>query len=449
MSKIAELKSKAEALILDGKYDEADVLVKQAKALKGLDEIVDTPAPAAPVRPPFAPSGDEGNDDKPKETNASIKTWYVKKYGDLPKANQQVADELYGNFIEKSYAKHADFRRFLRTGYGDPALSKVVLLSPEQIVDAVAAGFSVAELKATQVESADTLGGYIVPEDFRSNIIQRLPGLTVMRGLATVLTTSSDRLVLPKATGGDSRYIGAVRVTWVDESPTAGTAATNATFGQINIPVHTQMAETAVSRPMLEDPAVPIDSHLAELFANASAINEDQQFLTGDGVGKPQGILKDNTTGGPFDADVQTQSSATTWTGDGVVGAPYKLDAQYRANGKWVMNKTSVGVVRGLKDSQNRYLWSDNVQNLASGQPQQLAGYSVFESEALPSAGTNNYVGVFGDPKGYTVVDRIGMSVERYLDSQTARANQAIFIMRRRLGGQVTEGWRFVVYKTT
>lgn len=447
MSKIAELKSKAEALILENKIDEATVLVNQAKALKSLEDIQDTPVKAAPVRLPFGDAPDEPAPDK--TPNASVKTWYVKKYGELPAANQQVADELYGNFMDVSYRKNADFRRFLRTGYGDPALSKVVLLSPEQIVNAVAAGFSVAELKATQVESADTLGGYIVPEDFRGSIIQRLPGMTIMRGLATVLTTSSDRLVLPKATGGDDRYIGAVRVTWVDESPTAGTAATNATFGQISIPVHTQMAETAVSRPMLEDPAIPIDTHLAELFANASAINEDQQFLTGDGMGKPQGILKNSTTGGPWDADISTSSSASAFTGPGVVATPYKLAAQYRANGVWVMNKTSVGVVRGLKDLQDRFLWSDNIQNLASGQPQQLAGYRVVESEAMGSAGTNYYPGIFGDMKGYTIVDRIGMSVERYLDSQTARANQAIFIMRRRLGGQVTEGWRLAVYKTT
>lgn len=444
MSKYSELATKARTLIGEGKLDEAEQITKQIKALKAVDEI---DAPADVKRLPF---GDTPDEPAAETASPSVKTWFVKKYGELSKANEQVAKELYGDYIDLSYRKHADFRKFLRTGYGDPSLSKVVLLTPEQIVNSVAAGFSVKEIKATQTESADTLGGYLVPEDFRAQVIMRLPGMVVMRQLGTVLTTSSDRLVLPKATGGDSRYVGAVRVSWVDESPTAGTAATNATFGQVTIPIHTQMAETAVSRPMLEDPAVSIDSHLAQLFANASAINEDQQFLTGDGVGKPQGVLKDNGTGGPFDSDVQTQTSSTALTGDGVVATPYKLDAQYRtAKAVWVMNKTTVGVARGLKDSQNRYLWSDNIQNLAAGQPAQLAGYQVYESEALPSAATNKHIAIFGDFSGYTIADRIGMSVERYLDSATARANQAIFIMRRRLGGQVTEGWRFVTYKTT
>jgi HK97 family phage major capsid protein len=49
---------------------------------------------------------------------------------------------------------------------------------------------------------------------------------------------------------------------------------------------------------------------------------------------------------------------------------------------------------------------------------------------------------VFGDLTGYTIVDRIGMTVERYLDSATARQNLVYYVMRRRLGGQVTEPWR-------
>jgi len=442
MSNVKQFVEDARKAIVEGRLDDAKDLTERAKAMKALETF---DVAAEPVR---LPMGEPAAESQEKETPASIKTWYVKKFGEPTAANAQVAKELYGDFMGVSHRKSVGFRNYIRTGREDE-LARVMVYSPEQIVNGVAAGMTVAEMKAAQVESSDTLGGYIVPEDFRADIIMRLPGLTVMRKLGTVLTTSSDRLVIPKATGGDSRRISAVRSTWVDESPTAGTAATNATFGQLTIPVNTQMMETSVSRPMLEDPAFPIENHLAVAFANAGAIDEDEKFLVGDGVGKPQGILKDATTGGPFDSDVQTKSTATAITADGVASTPYLLDYQYRSNAAWLFNKTSVGVVRGLKDSQNRYLWSDNIQNLAAGQPNQLAGYPLYESEALPSAGTNNYVGIFGDFRGYTIADRVGMSVERYLDSATARANQAIFICRRRLGGQVSEGWRFVVYKTT
>jgi len=443
MSNVKQFVEDARKAIVEGRLDDAQKLTEQAKAMKALEPF---DVAAEPVR---LPMGEPAAESQEKETPASIKTWYQKRFGEPSAANAQVAKELYGDFMALSYAKSQDFRKYVRYGVTEGNLSRQLVYSPNQIVDAVGAGFSVKEMKAAQVESTDTLGGYIVPEDFRADIIARLSGLTVMRKLGNVLTTSSDRLVIPKATGGDSRYIGAVRATWVDESPTAGTAATNATFGQITIPVHTQMMETAVSRPMLEDPAFSIETHLAMLFANAKAINEDEQFLVGNGLGKPSGVLKDNSTGGPSDSDTQTKSTSTAITADGIASTPYLLDAQYRANGVWVFNKTTVGVARGLKDSQNRYLWSDNIQNLASGQPNQLAGYPLYESEALPSAATNKYIGIFGDFKGYTVADRIGMSVERYLDSATARANQAIFIARCRLGGQVSEGWRFVVYQTT
>jgi len=200
---------------------------------------------------------------------------------------------------------------------------------------------------------------------------------------------------------------------------------------------------------MLEDPAVSIESILAQQFANASAINEDQQFLTGDGVGKPQGILNGTAAlGAPFDSDISTQlAGGAVFTAVTIAATPYKLAAQYRAKAVWVMNKASVSAVRVLVDGQARLLWSDNIQNLSTGQPDRLVGYGVNESEAMPTIASNKYPAIFGDLGGYTIADRIGMSVERYLDSATARANQAIFIMRRRLGGQVTEGWRLAVYK--
>jgi HK97 family phage major capsid protein len=65
----------------------------------------------------------------------------------------------------------------------------------------------------------------------------------------------------------------------------------------------------------------------------------------------------------------------------------------------------------------------------------------------MPTIGAGTYPLIFGDLKGYTIVDRVGMSIERYLDSATARQDMVAYLMRRRVGGKVMEPWRFAVQK--
>ena len=50
----------------------------------------------------------------------------------------------------------------------------------------------------------------------------------------------------------------------------------------------------------------------------------------------------------------------------------------YRANGTFVMNSKTAGVVRKLKDADGRFLWSDG---LAAAEPARLMGYPVLITE--------------------------------------------------------------------
>jgi len=324
-------------------------LAKAAHAHEQAAKSFEVPAPAKPdpIRLPNPAGGDDGQPEAP-DTGAAMKAWaykqvYVKKYGTPAKEFDAIADEIYkdvGGYYAVSAMKHADFRRYLRTGNGDPRLARVLLLSQDQIAEAVIVGNTMAEIKATMIEATDTLGGYLVPEDYQQGeIISRLPGLTVVRPLATVRQTVRDAYSVAVRTGGDSRYIGNVRVTPVDESPTGTEANTNATFGKVTIPIHTLLADVSVSRSLLEDSGTDIAAELSEEFGTARAIKEDEYYLIGSGVGVPQGILKNATTGGPSDSNMITINSGDAnllQAGDalkGLISVPYGLAAQYRQSG--------------------------------------------------------------------------------------------------------------------
>jgi len=212
------------------------------------------------------------------------------------------------------------------------------------------------------------------------------------------------------------------------------------------------MAETFLSRNLVEDAAFNLVDWLAQSFASAQAIDEDNQFLVGDGQGKPQGVLADSGVTGWLGTGQQVVSgSNSTLTWDGLIALTYKLDAQYRQRAAFVAEKATYEVIAKLKDSNGQYLWrqafGDNVSVGGAGTIRTLLGYPVYEQEGMPTIAQNAFPIIFGDWQGYIIADRVGMSVERYLTGSEARVNQVLYVARRRLGGQGVETWRFAAQK--
>ncbi len=455
---VAELIAQAKQKLDAGDLDGAKALRDQAAMLKDL-EALETPAPAPKEE---VKRLDFGNPapvvEQSTAATKAIEVAYVKKFGNLDESVNQVMRELYGT---ESYAliraaKMADMNRYLRTNTYDPRFQKMVLLTPDQVLAAIMTGVPVADgqytIKATMVEAQDTLGGYLVPEEYNQDMVERLPGLTVVRSRAKKYNTSRDALSFLVRTGGDKRRIGAVRSKMTSENPT-GTYSTNATWGKLAIPVHVNLSKVPVTKSLLEDATMNIMSDvLMPEFQTDQAILEDQQFLCGSGSDEPQGILKPDFTA-PWSPDTVTQNtgSAAAVNFDGMVAAPFKLGAQYRArknpNVAWTFNANTAASIAALKDLDGAYYWAEIRGNNAVGNPDTIRGWQYAESEALPNEAANVYVGIFGDFSGYRIVDRIGMSVERYSDSATADTDTVVFYCRRRYGGQVAEGWKFVGLK--
>jgi len=467
---LAQQIAAAKAALEKGDLDEA---TKHREAAEQTQKAIEewtklngmTPAPADPMRPmlpgsagkvlPVLPGNPEPDAQKTADPNTSAaKAVYATRFGDTPGAVKAILSDLYGseqNAIDLYWMQKTAFVKYLR--YGDAELDreerkalKTLVFTPEAIKAAMAQGVDdVKTLKTTMVEAVDTLGGYTVPVDFQANVIERLPGFTVVRPHALRISTSSNAVEMPKATGGDSQYTTAVRETWVDETPTATQAETNLTFGMERVDINTAMATAPLSKNLAEDNAFDIGAYLAEKFAEAAAINEDNTFLTGIGNGRPEGILPGSVNGLSLTAITSSQSATIEW--DDIVdliGAP---DSQYRNNMIFIMEKATATHLAKQKDGQGQYLWRERFGDNVSARSQQLMGFPVEEQEAMPSLASSAYVAIFGDLRGYLIADRVGMSVQRYDDSTTASTNTFKYVMRRRLGGQTIEPWRFAVLR--
>jgi len=307
------------------------------------------------------------------------------------------------------------FNRFLR--YGQAALGE-------------------AEVRVL-TEGAEAAGGFLVPEDFRAELIKRIPGLTVIRQRATVGQTSRDVVTVPTVTGGDDMFTSGVRITWIEETPSDDKGLTDPAFGQERIPINKMMAKTRVSKDLLLDSAVDVTSLITMLYAEAVAMAEDQAFLTGNGVERPAGILDSGS--GIGNTDAVFVALDTTDVADPIIDAFYAVAQQYRGNGIWIMRSVVEAKIRKVKDTQNQYIWQPG---LSAGAPGTILGRPVFSSEFMPADAQNNVVMLFGDMRGYWIFDRLDMEIQR-LDERYAEQSQIGYVLTRRLGGQVTQSYMF------
>lgn len=293
-------------------------------------------------------------------------------------------------------------------------------------------------------EAIDNAGGFLVPPDIQATLIRKVAANATIRQNARVITTSRDIVTWPRLVyTGDDKYTSSVRLSWVGETPAVTDhRVTPPTLGMYNIDVATAMASLPISMNLIEDAAFDVYGIASDAMAEAFALGEDDAFVNGDGVARPKGILA--SVG---DIGYVASGNASALTGDGVIDLMSALPAQYERDAKWYASKATFGVIRKLKDSTNNYLWPvvGTVGNLGAVQ-QELLGFPIVKNDFMPAVAANAYPLIFGDLKGYLIVDRVGLSIQR-IDQTYAEQNMIVLLGRKRVGGMVVEPWRIKVQK--
>lgn len=287
-----------------------------------------------------------------------------------------------------------------------------------------------AEMHALLGTQGD-LGGFLIPEDFRREIVKDLAGFAVMRNIARVIPTSSSTLVLPSIqsrSGTERNYSSGYTGAWKPEGyVTGGTAPpvqNQPTFSQERIPVHVWQPDAIeVSTELLADAAVPLDMVLAEVIAETRALDEDSAFILGNGIGKPLGLLDPGTGLTTIDS-----GSSANVTYDSFVDLFTALPAQYRQNARWLWSSATFGQILKLKDDQSRPIFLPNEI------PGNLWGKPMLFSEFMPDPAADSKSVVFGDFRYYVIADRQELRIQRL----TERFAPNIGILpTARVGGQV------------
>ncbi len=322
---------------------------------------------------------------------------------------------------------------------GDDEKKGAKILETKLYEKAMRQGFEslTADEKKVLTVANDPTGGYLAPPQYEASIIKAIVNVSPFRGLVGVRQSGAGELQLPKRTQ-------TAAASWVGEIATRSETQ-NPAWGLMKIPAHELMAECRISMANLEDSKFDLEAELSGEFAEQFAVSEGAAVASGNGVGKPLGFLDANAAGPstPIDYTVSgasaTIAGASGSEGDGLVNLYHAIKTGYANNGTWVMNRASLGKVRLLKDTVGRFLWQAS-PDLESRSPGLLMGAPIVECPDMPNEGAGAFPVAFGDfRRGYTLVDRVGMTIMR--DPYTLQGSgQVKFTARRRLGGQVILG---------
>ncbi len=119
---------------------------------------------------------------------------------------------------------------------------------------------------------------------------------------------------------------------------------------------------------------------------------------------------------------------------NGLITLFHAVKTAYARNGRWTLNRATLGSARKLKDGNNNYIWQPG---LASTLPATILGAPYVEATDMPDEAANAFPIAFGDfRRAYTIIDRVQMSILRDPFTQATSGNVR-FIARRRVGGQV------------
>ncbi len=267
-------------------------------------------------------------------------------------------------------------------------------------------------------EGTDSEGGYLVPDEFERTLVQALEEENVIRSHAHVITTSSGTHKIPVvASKGEA--------SWIDEN--GAYPEDDDSFSQVNIDAHKVGTIIKVSEELLNDSAFDLESYFSSEFARRIGDKEEEAFISGDGSAKPTGIVNTATVG-------VTAASSTDITADEIIDLFYSLKAPYRKNAIWVMNDSTVKVIRKLKDGNGQYIWQPALKD---GDHDTLLGRPVCTSAYAPAIAAKAKPVIFGDLSFYWIGDRQGVTFKR-LNERYADVGQVGFLASKRLDAKLT-----------
>lgn len=249
-------------------------------------------------------------------------------------------------------------------------------------------------------EGSASIGGAMVPSHLDPAIMLQADGQrNSFRQVSKVVQLAEGKQWAGVTSGGVVASYTTEFGVAADNSPTLASKTIAVHRGHCFIPFSLEVQQDVSS----------LGEEIAVLFADARDEIDNTKFTTGSGTNEPTGVITALVAAGSGSWAVSTTNNSLV--ADDVFAWRRGLGPRFRRDAAWMMNLRYDDRIRALGTED---LYTQTV-DLSEGSVGSLLGRPVYEASAMTetlSTTTNNAV-VFADWKrAYTIVDRLGSTIE-------------------------------------
>lgn len=287
-----------------------------------------------------------------------------------------------------------------------------------------------ATVRNTMSTTTDTEGGYTVPEETVTQLLDALKKYGGMRQVSTeIRTADGQKLNYPTSDGtSEEGEIVAENQSATESDPDFGTKSLEVfkySSKVITVPIE-----------LLQDSAVDVEAFVRRRIEQRLGRVTNKHFTTGTGSSQPNGIVTAATAGktGATAADAEISYAD-------LLDLEHSVDPAYREmDPNWMMNDAALKMIRKLKDDSGRPLFLPSYDSgIRGGVPAELMGYGIQINQDVAAPAPDADSILFGDFTSYIIRDVMAMNLFRFTDSAYAKKGQVGFLAWMRSGGNFVD----------
>lgn len=287
------------------------------------------------------------------------------------------------------------------------------------------------------------VAGVPMPTSFIHQLYTYLVDTSSIRqaGATVISTQTGESILVPRSTVEGT-------AAWVAEA--AAIVGTDPTLSSVTLGSHKAGKLTQVSRELATDVGFDLVGYLAQSSGRNLGILTNAAYVSGTGTTQPLGILNGISIGFTATAGTGATVGLPTATGsdyafDVFVDMYHSIIPQYRPRASWMMNDTTIKLVRKVKDTLGRYIWEPSLQ---AGVADTIMGKPVYANPALPLIGVSITGSIlFGDFSAYYIRDVTPLRFERS-DEYAFNTDQISFRALMRTDGALVDANAVKAYAT-
>ncbi len=267
-----------------------------------------------------------------------------------------------------------------------------------------------SEIQNYMAEKVPAEGGFLVPEEFRSGLLEAALDGAIVRPRATVIPMETAKLSFPvlDSTSNVSSVFGGIVAYWTEEGAELTESAPK--FARISLEPNKLTALADVTNELVRDWS-GLTAFIEQAFPAAIRWYEDLAFIGGSGVGQPLGMLH-SSNGALITINKETGQTAATITWENIVAMYSRMLPSSLSRAIWLASPDVFAQLATMALSVGTggtAMWMTNGHDAPV---LTLMGRPVIMTEKAPAAlGTQGDLS-FVDPTAYLIGDRMTMVME-------------------------------------